>query len=95
MDPYVAVYGTEKVIEAYDRKLQQWRRMNMAEIPWTFTLAELPTNYREEARLWLKFFRRIKHRFIWFNKEISKVDFSKIKSRRNTKYYDRYASVAF
>lgn len=80
----------------FDRRQNHWNRMRITEVPWTFTYAFRPNNFREEARLWLLAAHRVNHRYIWARQDIPGVprdEFAKLKSRENMSNYDRYALV--
>jgi hypothetical protein len=69
--------------------------LDSSSIPWTYTLAERPTTFRKEAKLWLQAVGRVKHQFIWFeNTGIKKEDFAKIKSNKNIENYNRFSFIS-
>lgn len=76
-------------MNVYDNWQNRWISVRASEIPWTYTFAEKPTNYRMEARLWLNLFRRVKHRIIWFKKKIP-VDEKRPKCQKLQSLFVRY-----
>lgn len=66
----------------------------LLKIPWTFTFAPRPLNYRQEAKLWMMAAHRVKHRYVWAQERIRCDEFAKIKSKANASNYDRYSSFA-
>lgn len=89
-------FNIDKKTTVFDRRHNHWKRILITEVPWTFTYALRPANFRDEARLWLLAAHRVNHRYIWAQKDspdILRDDFAKLKSRSNMDNYDRYVFV--
>lgn len=95
MDPFEHLYRSKRKVRLYDNVQKTWRRMHVYDIPWTYTFAPRPTNYRMEAKLWMFAARRVNHRFIWSRDQIPMRDFSQIKSRSNAENHGRYTFLHF
>lgn len=94
-DPHQKLYQNNGRLMVFDKHERRWRKMNISDIPWTYTLTPRPTNYRMEARLWLFAARRVKHRFIWARERIPREEFACIKSKGNSTNYGRYFYTDF
>lgn len=94
-DPREILYQKNRKLKVFDKKERRWKKMYPCQIPWTFTFAPRPLNYRQEAKLWLSAAHRVKHRFVWARQRIPCEEFSKIKSKANAHDYDRYSIVNF
>lgn len=86
-------YTNDRKIKVFDKKQQCWRKMNVSEIPWTFTYERRPNIFREEARLWLRAAHRVKHRYIWARHQIPQSQFACLMSTKNIENYDRYVFI--
>lgn len=95
MDPYEHIYQIKRKLRLYDNSQRRWIKMYIHDIPWTYTFAPRPTNYKMEARLWMFAARRVRHRFIWSREQIPKAVFCKIKSRSNSEYNGRFTFLHF
>lgn len=89
-DRFDQMYTNDESITVYDNRLQCWRKVSTSQIPWTFTYARRPTNFREEARLWFRAAHCVKHRFVWAQIDIPRDDFAKLMSKQNIENYGRY-----
>lgn len=95
MNPYEKFYHINRKVYLFDSEKKRWRKMYLDDVPWTYTLAPFPRNFRAESKLWMFASRRVKHQFIWYNEQIPKTDFAKLKSKTNAKNHGRYSFLHF
>lgn len=87
------IYSYDEKFNVYDTQQQCWKMMTANQIPWTYTYARHPINFRQEARLWLRAAHRVKHRYIWARVGIPRDEFARLMSRQNIENYNRYLFV--